>query len=828
MQTNQKLELADKYVQYTRQHIFLTGKAGTGKTTFLHSLREKSLKRMIVVAPTGVAAINARGVTIHSFFQLPFGMQLSADKMNINQMRMSKEKINIIRSLDLLVIDEISMVRADLLDAIDFVLRRIRGNIKPFGGVQLLMIGDLQQLAPVVKDDEREILNKHYDTPFFFSSKVLRETSFISIELTHVFRQQDGYFISILNNVRENNMDKITLDALNQRYIPDFKPKESDGYITLCTHNAQVQRINENKLTVLNGKAQRFKAKIEGAFPEHAYPTEFELIVKENAQVMFVKNDSSPEKRYYNGKIGKITSIKDDIINVICAGENEELSVTPVKWDNVRYSLNETTNEIVEEIDGSFIQYPLKLAWAITIHKSQGLTFEHAIIDAQASFAHGQVYVALSRCKTLEGLVLSTPIRDYSVISDKTVSGFNENIKQNQSNETTFETARIAYQHELLDELFAFGFFRSRISYIEKIINENKGSIPESTKKLFQQLNIAVKTEIIDVADKFLPQIKNLLSQQSDVEKNDALQKRIIQASKYFSDKVKINILDAILKADTDIDNKAIKKSLNEAVSRLDSDARVKYECFVACDSGFNLATLLNAKAVATIEKEKPKATPKFAAVDSEYIAYPALFNQLRAWRTEKAAELNRPAFFVFSQKELYDLVNYLPADKKTLKQINGFGDKKIDMFGSEIIEIIQKYCEDNNIDRQMILREIQKNEPETKIKTKQTKEDTKLVSFNLFGQGKSIAEIAAERGFAQSTIEEHLAHFVAKGKITAQQLIVPDKLKKIIKYFEKADTLALSTAKIALGNDISYGELKIGMAQFLRQRAENYKDKID
>ncbi|MDR3226582.1 MAG: helix-turn-helix domain-containing protein [Prevotellaceae bacterium] len=402
------------------------------------------------------------------------------------------------------------------------------------------------------------------------------------------------------------------------------------------------------------------------------------------------------------------------------------------------------------------------------------------------------------------------------------VSGFNENIKQNQSDESTFESARIAYQHELLNELFTFGGFRNRISYIEKIINENKGSIPESTKKLFQQLNISVKTEIIDVADKFLPQIKNLLSQQSDVEKNDALQKRITQAAKYFSDKIKINIIDNILKADTDIDNKTVRKQLNEAISRLDNDVRIKYECFVACDSGFNLATLLNAKALATIEKEKPKAAPKFAVIDSEYIAHPALFNQLRAWRAEKASELNRPAFFVFSQNVLYDLVNYLPADKKTLKQINGFGDKKISMFGSEIIEIIQKYCEDNNIDRQMILSEIQKNEQETKTepKPKQTKEDTKLISFNLFEQGKSVAEIAAERGFAQSTIEEHLAHFVAKGKITALQLIAPDKLKKITAYFEKSDTLGLSAAKTALGNDISYSELKIGMAQFIYRRA--------
>jgi predicted ATPase len=308
MQTNRQLELAANYVQYTGQHIFLTGKAGTGKTTFLHTLREKSFKRTVVVAPTGVAAINARGVTIHSFFQLPFGPLIGISRLKSEQMRFNKEKINIIRSLDLLVIDEISMVRADLLDAIDAVLRRYRMQNKAFGGVQLLMIGDLQQLAPVVKEEERELLQQHYETPYFFSSRALRETSFVSIELSHVYRQQDDRFISILNQVRENRLDQTALDALNQRHIPNFQPKESKGYITLCTHNAQAQRINDTKLKALKGEEYRFMAKIDGTFPEYAYPTDFELTMKKEAQVMFVKNDPSTEKLFYNGKIGKITA----------------------------------------------------------------------------------------------------------------------------------------------------------------------------------------------------------------------------------------------------------------------------------------------------------------------------------------------------------------------------------------------------------------------------------------------------------------------------------------------------------------------------------------
>ncbi|MDR2622172.1 MAG: HRDC domain-containing protein [Dysgonamonadaceae bacterium] len=692
MQTNPQLELVTNFVQFTGQHIFLTGKAGTGKTTFLHHLREHPLKRMVVVAPTGVAAINARGVTIHSFFQLPFGPLIGIDRLKSEQMKFNKEKINIIRSLDLLVIDEISMVRADLLDAVDAVLRRFRRNDKPFGGVQLLMIGDLQQLSPVVKEDERILLHEHYDTPYFFSSKALRETSFVSIELTQVFRQQDDRFISILNQVRENRLDKSSLEQLNQRYSPDFQPAENEGYITLCTHNAQAKRINENKLKSLNGEEYRFEAQIEGNFPEYSYPTEFELIVKEGAQVMFVKNDTSPEKLFYNGKIGKITRIEDSFIFVLCPGDENEITVSQMTWENVKYSLNADTNEITEDTEGKFTQYPLRLAWAITIHKSQGLTFERAIIDAQASFAHGQVYVALSRCKTLEGMVLSTPINHHSIINDHTVKGFTEHIGQNQPDETQLNSARIAYQQELLTDLFRFAQFRNRILYIEKIINENKGSIPNPTYNLFHQMFSVLHTEIWEVADKFQIQIRQLLLQQPDVEKNAALQVRIGKAAGYFSGKIKTIILDALSKADLDIDNKAVKKQLTDAVNRFEDDAKIKFESLTACLNGFCLTELLQARAIAAIEKTKAKEARKVVTTDNENIPNPELFNQLRAWRAERAIELGVPAYGVFSQKALYEMVTYLPTNKKSLLEINGIGQKKIAQFGSEIIEIIKDY----------------------------------------------------------------------------------------------------------------------------------------
>ena len=703
MQTNPQLELVTDYVQYTGQHIFLTGKAGTGKTTFLHNLREHSLKRMVVVAPTGVAAINAHGVTIHSFFQLPFGPLIGLDRLKTDQMKFNKEKVNIIRSLDLLVIDEISMVRADLLDAVDAVLRRFRVHNKPFGGVQLLMIGDLQQLSPVVKEDERELLHEYYDTPYFFSSNALRETSFVSIELTHVFRQQDNHFISILNQVRENRLDKPSLELLNQRFIPKFQPDEKEGYITLCTHNAQAKRINDSKLHSLAGEQYRFEARIKGSFPEYSYPAEFELIVKEGAQVMFVKNDTSPEKLFYNGKIGKITRIDSEIIYVLCPGNEDEIAVTLMDWDNVKYSLKAGTDEIVEETEGTFTQYPLRLAWAITIHKSQGLTFERAIIDAQSSFAHGQVYVALSRCKTLEGMVLSRPINSRSIINDCTVRGFTEHIEQNQPDETMLSSARIAYQHELLTELFCFTQFRSRISYIEKIINENTGSIPAPVQNLFRRMFPVLHAEIWEVADKFQLQIEQLLHRQPNAEQNDALQIRIGKAAAYFSGKIETIILDALPEADLEIDNKTVKKQLTDAVKRFENDAQIKYASLISCLNGFCLKDLLQARAAAAIEKVKPKETVKKetenpVVLDNENISHPVLFNRLRLWRTARAVELAVPAYVVFSQKALYELVYYLPVDKKSLLKIKGIGEKKIAQFGQEMIEIIREYCEEKGI----------------------------------------------------------------------------------------------------------------------------------
>lgn len=810
MQTNPQLQLAFDFVQYTGQHIFLTGKAGTGKTTFLRNLKEQSPKRMIVVAPTGVAAINAGGVTIHSFFQLGFGPQVGANKEPVEQMRYNRDKINIIRSLDLLVIDEISMVRADLLDAIDGVLRRFKDRSRPFGGVQLLMIGDLQQLSPVVKDEEWAMLRNMYDTVYFFSSRALRETSFVSIELTHVYRQQDDSFISILNKVRENRLDQAATEALNKRYIPNFEPKSGEGYITLCTHNAQASRLNENKLTLLSGKSQRYKAVVEGNFPEYSYPTDYELIIKVDAQVMFVKNDPTRDKLFYNGKIGKITRIEEDVIYVKCPNDFAEIPVSPLQWENIKYTIDEKTSEIKESLEGSFTQYPLKLAWAITIHKSQGLTFERAIIDAEASFAHGQVYVALSRCKTLEGMVLSTPISNRSIINDGKVSGFINQIEQNQPDSDRLFAAKQAYQHELLADLFRFYRTRYLMNALLKIVDENKNSIPTAIYDIFQKMFIGIQEEIVVVAEKFHTQIAHFVLQQADVEINEPLQERIIKAADYFEKKINSLIIEPLKKADLEVDNKAIKKQLVDTITKLEDECKLKVTCMQACNEGFKVKALLDARATALIEKSKPKEQKKYANIDdAEYIPHPALYAELRAWRNAKAAELGLPVYLIFSQKALLEMDTYLPTDSKSLKQINGMGTTKVSHYGQEILEIIRTFVLETGIEKQDVLFKPEKEKKSSK-EAKAEKVDSKQVSFDLYKAGKKIDEIAQERSMAATTIEGHLAHFVGTGELDVSLFVTDKKLEQIGAYFKQSESKSLSAAREALGEAYSYQELRM------------------
>lgn len=419
---NFELDVARFIVEKTDMSLFLTGKAGTGKTTFLREVVRYTKKKCIVLAPTGIAAVNAGAMTIHSFFQFGLGPFVQGVIEPKSDFRINKSKLELIRHLQLLIIDEVSMVRADLMDHIDVELRRIRRNSKPFGGVQLLMIGDLQQLPPIAHGGEDELLRQYYKTLYFFSSAALKSMKYSCIELKNVYRQTDRHFIDILNHARNCTLSSQDISDLNARYIPGFSPKPEDGYIRLMTHNRQVDYVNETEMEELDSKPYTFVAAVTGTFPEESYPTADSLTLKKGAQVMFIKND--PERRFINGTLGEVKSIDKNSIAVRLAESGTVIDVEPMEWQNIRYQFDEESKEISSKQIGRFKQYPLKAAWAITVHKSQGLTFDKAIIDVHAAFSPGQAYVALSRCRTLDGLVLSSPVSASVFMRDNAVDAY--------------------------------------------------------------------------------------------------------------------------------------------------------------------------------------------------------------------------------------------------------------------------------------------------------------------------------------------------------------------------------------------------------------------
>ena len=541
---NKELRNAWEFAEHTGISIFLTGKAGTGKTTFLKALKEHSTKRIIVVAPTGVAAINAGGVTIHSFFQLPLSPYVPGTTFK-DRYDFGKEKRRIIRTLDMLVIDEISMVRSDLLDAIDNVLRRYRDPTLPFGGVQLLMIGDLHQLTPVVTPRDEELLRPYYDTPYFFGSHALQQTSYVTIQLTHVYRQQDQVFIDILNHVRDGVPTAEDLARLNARCKPMFIPKPEEGYIRLTTHNRMADSYNDNELHKLPGKRYVFKAEIEKEFPESSYPADVNLELKQGAQVMFIKNDPSPSHLYYNGRIGHVVGFEEGKIVVKCPGDDYTISVEPAEWENTRYAINEETKVIEPQVLGVFRQYPLRLAWAITIHKSQGLTFEHAIIDASASFASGQVYVALSRCKSLEGLVLASQIQPRNIIGDARVNDYiaRQQTEAEKSIEALPALKEEYYRTQLYD-LFNFMPLFAAEQQLHRLLLEYFRQFPKLTSyhgTVIDQL----KQKVIDVALRWRTVIQQTTAEGLHA---PAFLERVKRSASYFVTELEKMLPDAIEK----------------------------------------------------------------------------------------------------------------------------------------------------------------------------------------------------------------------------------------------------------------------------------------
>lgn len=698
METNYELELAYEFVQGTNKNIFLTGKAGTGKTTFLHNLKNISPKRMIVVAPTGVAAINAGGVTIHSFFQMPFGPFIPDDVQNESSIgsqqsakKFNRQKINLIKSLDLLVIDEISMVRADLLDGVDSVLRRYKDKTRPFGGVQLLMIGDLHQLAPIVKDDEWELLKEYYDTMFFFSSLSLKKSDYISIELKKIYRQEDEKFIAILNKVRENNLDNRSLEDLNNRYDPDITINSMEGAIILTTHNYSAQSINQKRLNQIDTKQFHFDANVEGEFAPYLFPTDEKLILKVGAQVMFIKNDSSREKLYYNGKIGIITKIEEGEIFVSSKEDDFEIIVHREEWQNTKYELDKDTKEIQEKVIGTFIQYPLKLAWAITIHKSQGLTFEKAIIDANSAFAFGQVYVALSRCKSLDGLYLSSPISDNSIVKDQTISEYTQNLGQNTPTHEHLEESKFQYNKTLVFEWFDFSILRQKLNNLMKNFKYNLQNTNPKVLESLTSMENSIISDILSISNKFEVQLNKLMSEKNCFDYNSKLQEKIKKATSYFQEKIDQIIFKTLRDLEIETDNKALKKMIEDNINQVYEESFIKYSCMKL--NRFDSKKYLETKAKSSIDIPVLKIPKK--TVSSQSLKHQKLYNRLKQWRNKTAYENELEVYRVLQVKSMNEIVEKLPKTLAELGKINGIGKQKLKTYGQDILNIVLEYCKE-------------------------------------------------------------------------------------------------------------------------------------
>lgn len=694
---NFELNVARFIVEKTDMSLFLTGKAGTGKTTFLRDVVRHTKKKCIVLAPTGIAAVNAGAMTIHSFFQFGLGPFVNGVIEPKSDFRINKSKLELIRNLQLLIIDEVSMVRADLMDHIDVELRRIRRNSKPFGGVQLLMIGDLQQLPPIAHGGEDELLRQYYKTLYFFSSAALKSMKYSCIELKTVYRQTDGHFINILNHARECTLTNQDISDLNTRYIPDFSPKPEDGYIRLMTHNRQVDYINATEMAKLDSHPFTFEAAVTGTFPEESYPTANSLTLKKGAQVMFIKND--PERRFINGTLGEVRSIDKNCIAVRLAESGKTIEVEPMEWQNIRYQFDEETKEISSKQIGRFKQYPLKAAWAITVHKSQGLTFDKAIIDVHAAFSPGQAYVALSRCRTLEGLVLSSPVSASVFMKDKAVDAY--------------------------------------MNYIYCPVQELAFS------SCYEYLEYEKKPEPEAVGSEGKVNAKKVNAERINTEKSDA-EKRAVPAK----------------------------------------------------------------------------------------IPDTALARELRSWRYERASEIDKPAFVVFSNAALAGIAHLRPTTLTELLDVPGVGPAKVNAYGEEIIGIVQSHLEDDDFEQGETVSEASEadrhdvvSDAPKKLKKEELRDDegnkltTVEYSYWLYNQGNTVAQIAEKRGLNPVTIEGHLARYVASGDIDVHDFIDVDTLEKVEEYLAgHPEEKALKPIYEYFDSKISYGALRMAIAAIRKE----------
>ena len=782
-------DFARQFAEYTNRNIFLTGKAGTGKTTFLHELQKNTSKQTAIVAPTGVAAINAGGTTIHSFFQLPFTPFIPTTegrKDLISKLKMAGNRRKVIRELELLVIDEISMVRADLLDAVDTILRHIRyRNSEPFGGVQMIFIGDMYQLSPVAQAEEWNILSPYYESIYFFHSRVILQQPPVYIEFEKIFRQNDMRFINLLSEVRNNCLSSNGMAMLQSRYNPTFVPPKDDTYIILTTHNYKADHINAEELGDLKEKSRFFEAEIKGDFPEKSYPIEKKLELKTGAKVMFIKNDTETPRRFFNGKIGKIISYVDENIIVRCPNDDFNIEVSPMEWNNIRYKANETTLQIDEEVLGTFTQFPLRLAWAITIHKSQGLTFDKAVIDAGAAFAPGQVYVALSRCRSLEGLVLLSPINQYSIQNDDKVVRFSAQTNPVETLGQQLDISKRNYQETLLLSIFDFSPALGIAKRWHSRTKDLASSFDEDTISFIQNV-VKQISELQEVASRFQSQLKQLIHTLPFDE--DVLQNRLQAANGYFSEHLNI-LTDLLRQTPASTDSKQNANEYDEYLTDIFTFAELKKHFITGIQYGFSSDKYFELKHSFELPKLNVSSYSKTKTSQKLTSRHPQLMYELFQLRNDICDRTNTPIYLVAGGKTIAEMADYLPQNETDILKIFGFGQAKYDKYGELFLDIIRTYCKKNNLSSEMNSLFIEKGEKISKEKKeKKPKGDSIRISLELYLDGKSIPEIARERNLAEGTIAGHLASLVEKGVLKIERFVGEKKLMNAVRLIESGN----------------------------------------
>jgi len=755
------VETAAAFVNSTGSHIFLTGKAGTGKTTFLRSLGERTHKRFAIVAPTGIAALNAGGVTIHSMFQLPLGTflpdrtpsgQFSSEANIYTQFTLSRKhpisavKKQVLRSLDLLIIDEVSMLRADVLDAIDYRMRSVRGNFaRAFGGVQVLMIGDLFQLPPIVKDHEWGLLKRYYHSAHFFEAMALQSEGFVYIELDKIYRQSDQRFIDLLNNLRENATSADDITLLNSYYRPQAEQEE--GVITLTTHNYKADDMNMAQLRKLSGKPFVYQAAIDKDFPESMYPLPQKLELKDGAQVMFVRNDSNGGK-FFNGMLATVCDLDENSISVRVIDSGLVIIVPREQWENKKYSVSASTRDLDEEVVGTFSQFPIKLAWAVTVHKSQGLTFDRAVIDVGQAFASGQVYVALSRLRSLDGLILKTRI-DPSVISnDALVVNFSKTKHAMEQLQQMLHERRIHYIHDLIASTFLFTQLTHDLDRIVKEGDTDSEFDDSSMKPLLQVLREAINAEETNTT-KFVQQLRYLLQQ----EEFDALRERLEKGSGYYTALLSSHIASLLLHMQQMQWRTGVKAYMT-TLGEVDQLLMRKYEDIQK--SNIIIHGLLNR---------------------SSFIDVSAIDSQREAIRNGWLDSARREA--QASRSSAAEKEGDYSGKKKGRKS-----------------------------------RSTSKSPASAKSNTKDTVEH----SLEMFRLGKTVEDIAAERTLAVSTVESHLAKAIASSRLELSDYVSQEESSAIEAGITEYGANGLRGVFDALEGKYSFGKLRAVAAHLNRE----------